>query len=392
MKKEKKTKSTTVRVDVSTSVLRWALSRSENIDTINRRLPKIREWLSGESKPTMRQLEDLARATYTPLGYFFLSEPPLEQLPVPYFRTITDFPLHALSPNLIETVQTMMQRQAWMRDYLIEQGQEALPFVCSVSIEDDPRAVAHEMRIALGLQDGWAADIPNWTRALRELQNRIESIGIILVVNGIVANNTRRKLNPDEFRGFVLVDEYVPLVFVNGADGKAAQMFTLGHELAHVWLGSSAIFDLRELQPASEKLERVSNMIAAEFLVPEDKLREIWFSTYREPEVYQTLARHFKVSELVVARRTLDLGFIKKEEFLDFYHKYKANERSVPQSKKGGNFYATQNLRVGRYFAKTIKSAVEEGKLMYHDAYQLTGLHGKTFERFVETLELGEET
>jgi Zn-dependent peptidase ImmA (M78 family) len=392
MKKEKKTKSTTVRVDVSTSVLRWALSRSENIDTINRRLPKIREWLSGESKPTMRQLEDLARATYTPLGYFFLSEPPLEQLPAPYFRTITDFPLHALSPNLIETVQTMMQRQAWMRDYLIEQGQEALPFVGSSSIEDDPRTVAYEMRIALGLQDGWAADIPNWTRALRELQNRIESIGIILVVNGIVANNTKRKLNPDEFRGFVLVDDYAPLAFVNGADGKAAQMFTLGHELAHLWLGSSAIFDLRELQPASEKLERVSNMIAAEFLVPEDKLREIWFSTYREPEVYQTLARHFKVSELVVARRTLDLGFIKKEEFLDFYHKYKANERSVPQSKKGGNFYATQNLRVGRYFAKTIKSAVEEGKLMYHDAYQLTGLHGKTFERFVETLELGEET
>jgi Zn-dependent peptidase ImmA (M78 family) len=392
MKKEKKTKSTTVRVDVSTSVLRWALSRSENIDTINRRLPKIREWLSGERKPTMRQLEDLARATYTPLGYFFLSEPPLEQLPAPYFRTITDFPLHALSPNLIETVQTMMQRQAWMRDYLIEQGQEALPFVGSSSIEDDPRTVAYEMRIALGLQDGWAADIPNWTRALRELQNRIESIGIILVVNGIVANNTKRKLNPDEFRGFVIVDDYAPLAFVNGADGKAAQMFTLGHELAHLWLGSSAIFDLRELQPASEKLERVSNMIAAEFLVPEDKLREIWFSTYREPEVYQTLARHFKVSELVVARRTLDLGFIKKEEFLDFYHKYKAKERSVPQSKKGGNFYATQNLRVGRYFAKTIKSAVEEGKLMYHDAYQLTGLYGKTFERFVETLELGEET
>ncbi|MEG3068034.1 MAG: hypothetical protein RQM95_07395 [Syntrophaceticus schinkii] len=161
MKKEKKTKSTTVRVDVSTSVLRWALSRSENIDTINRRLPKIREWLSGERKPTMRQLEDLARATYTPLGYFFLSEPPLEQLPAPYFRTITDFPLHALSPNLIETVQTMMQRQAWMRDYLIEQGQEALPFVGSSSIEDDPRTVAYEMRIALGLQDGWAADIPN---------------------------------------------------------------------------------------------------------------------------------------------------------------------------------------------------------------------------------------
>lgn len=146
-----------------------------------------------------------------------------------------------------------------------------------------------EMRRTFGLKDGWAANISGWTGALKELQNRIESKGIILVASGIVANNTRRKLDPNEFRGFVLVDNYAPLVFVNGVNSKAAQMFTLGHELAHIWLDSSAIFDLKELQPACEELERVSNMIAAEFLVPENKLREIWFSARKEPGLYQAL-------------------------------------------------------------------------------------------------------
>lgn len=146
MKKERRTESTTVRVDVSASVLRWALSRLKDMGKINRRFPKIHEWLSGESKPTLRQLEALARATFTPLGYFFLPEPPLEQLTVPYFRTIGDWSLDALSQNLIETVQIMIQRQAWTRDYLIEQGQEALPFVGSTSIKDNSRNIAHEMR------------------------------------------------------------------------------------------------------------------------------------------------------------------------------------------------------------------------------------------------------
>ena len=122
-----------------------------------------------------------------------------------------------------------------------------------------------------------------------------------------------------EFPGFVLVDEYAPLVFLNGADGKAAQMFTLAHELAHVWLGSSAVFDLRELQPAADEVEQACNRVAAEFLVPGDEMREVWSSVRYESERFQQIARRFKVSELVAARRALDLRLITRNEFLEFY-------------------------------------------------------------------------
>jgi len=377
------------KVVVNTSVLHWALERSGKAYTIEKKFPKLTEWLKGESKPTLRQLEELAKTTYTPLGYFFLPEPPKERLPIPHFRTFEDQSVQRFSPELIETVQMMKRRQNWMREYLIEQGHDPLFFVGSANISDNPLDVAQNIRTLLGLEDNWAAQLPNWTEALRKLQIKMEDLGIIVVVNSVVGNNTHRKLNPTEFRGFVLVDKFAPLVFVNGADGKAAQMFTLAHELAHIWFGVSAAFDLRDLQPAEEEIERVCNSVAAEVLVPQQEFHNVWKDVLAGSESFQLLARHFKVSELVVARRALDLGHITKKEFIDFYNDYLTKERSNVRDNNGGNFYATQNLRIGRRFAEAVITAVGKEKLLYREAYQLTGLYGKTFELYAESLGLG---
>jgi Zn-dependent peptidase ImmA (M78 family) len=246
--------------------------------------------------------------------------------------------------------------------------------------------VAEKMRNALGLGTGWAAQQPTWTDALRHLQRQMEHVGILVVVNGIVRNNTHRKLDVEEFRGFVLVDEFAPLVFVNGADAKAAQMFTLAHELAHIWFGKSAAFDLRQLQAASDATEQACNRVAAELLVPEQVLRSLWTQLSDGPQRYQQLARQFKISELVVARRVLDLDLIDREEFLTFYRNYLQKEREQGTRHRGGNFYATQNLRIGRRFAEAVVRAVGEGELLYREAYQLTGLYGEAFERYASSL------
>ena len=381
-----------MRVAVSGSVLRWALQRSGRYAAIERKFPKLSEWLQHKSQPTLRQLEDLENANATPLGYFFLEEPPDVQLPIPYFRTLDEDLAPYPSPNLLETVQTMERRQAWLREYLIEQGHNPLSFVRSAKVTDDPRRVARKMKDVLGLAEGWAARHPSWTAALRELQRKSEDAGILVVVNSIVGNNTRRKLSVSEFRGFVLVDEYAPLVFLNGADGKAAQMFTLAHELAHVWLGSSAVFDLRELQPAADEVEQACNRVAAEFLVPGDEMREVWSSVRYESERFQQIARRFKVSELVAARRALDLRLITRNEFLEFYQAYLENDRRANfPGREGGDFYASQNLRIGQRFAEAVVCAVREGRLLYHEAYQLTGLYGKAFVRYAEFLLGGEQ-
>ncbi len=374
----------TVRVGVSDSVLRWALERSGRPEAIADRFPQLPGWLAGEVQPTLRQLERFAKATSTPLGRLLLAEPIEEQLPIPLFRTAVHEALHIASPELLEVVQTMEQRQTWLREYLIDLGHEPLPFVGSARSDQRPDQLARDMADTLGLAKGWAASQPSWTAALRELQAGIEDAGINLVVNSIVGNNTRRKLNPREFRGFVLVDEYAPLVFVNGADGRAAQMFTLAHELAHVWMGSSAAFDLRALLPADDPTERACDQAAAEFLVPAAQLRELWPSVRQIPDRFQAMARQFKVSEIVVARRSLDLDLIARQDFFDFYSNYQKRDRTTTKGREGGDFYAMQSLRLGRRFAESVVRAAREGKLLYRDAYRLTGLQGATFERYAK--------
>lgn len=381
------------RVDVSPKVLIWAAERSGKNNTIEEKFPKWSVWITEEAKPTLKQLEEVAKATFTPLGYFFLPEPPSINLSIPHFRTIgVDVP-ETLdpSPDLLESVETMERRQAWIREYLIEQGYDSLRFVGAKTLNHSPSEIAQEIRKELGLESGWASSCRRWEDALRMLIQKVDDARITVVVNGVVGNNTHRKLSVDEFRGFVLVDEYAPLIFINGTDGKAAQMFTLAHELAHIWLGSSAAFDLKALQPADERIEQHCNLVAAEFLVPAIELREIWSYAQSKTEPFQQVAQYFKVSEIVAARRALDLKLISRDIFFSFYRDYVSFEKAKKdnQDSGGGNFYSTQTFRIGRFFAETTIRATAEGKLLYSDAYRLTGLKGKTFTNFAKRLGMG---
>jgi Zn-dependent peptidase ImmA (M78 family) len=378
-----------LRVDVKPELLRWARERARlPIEDLLQRFPKLREWEAEEAKPTFRQLEAFADATAAPFGYLFLQEPPEEPLPIPDLRTLGDQPVRRPSPNLLDTIFDLQRRQAWLRDERIEEGQAPLSFVGSATADAAPSKIAAAMRRTLGLAGGWADLHGTWSDALRTLRDRAELAGIIVVINGVVGNNTRRRLDPEEFRGLVLPDEYAPFVFINGADGKAAQMFTLAHELAHLWIGQAGVFDLRDMQPTPDPRERFCNSVAAEFLVPEDELRRAWSEVTTMPQPFASLARRFKVSELVASRRALDARLISREAFFRFYNAYQEDERRrAARQAGGGNFYATQNSRVGRVFAEAVVRAVREGRLLYRDAFELTGLRGATFDRYVATLE-----
>lgn len=380
-----------VKVEVKPNVLQWVIKRMDNFDRLKDQFPNIDKWINQESQPTLKQLEKLAKMTAVPLGYFFLPNPPEEKLSIPHYRTVRDEGAVRPSPNLLETVQTMERRQQWMRDYLIQLGNPPLNYVGRANLSMDPKLVAQDMRRTLSLEDGWASKQSTWQEALRNLIRKTENIGIIVVINGVVGNNTHRKLDVAEFRGFVLIDDYAPLIFINGRDGKAAQMFTLAHELAHIWYGASAAFDLKNLQPADAEIENACNKAAAEFLVPEDELIIIWKQVGQSEDRFEQVARHFKVSEIVAARRALDLNLVTKEEFFLFYEDYmKRLQQQTEQTKtKGGNFYATQTMRIGRHFAEAVIRAAKEGTILYREAYQLTGLSGSTFDKFAEYVDTG---
>jgi len=212
-------------------------------------------------------------------------------------------------------------------------------------------------------------------------------MGIFVFTDSRVGFSNTRKLDPDEFRGFVLSDPYAPVMFVNSADTKSAQMFTLAHELVHVWLGSDGLFNLVDMMPSGEETERFCNQVAAEFLVPAYKLTGRWDEAKTTDEPFQTIARRFKVSPVVAARRALDLRLITKDEFFAFYKKHQEQwqERKAAQREKGGGeFYRNQDVRLGRRFARILVRAVREGRIPYGDAYRLTDLRGQTFKHFAE--------
>lgn len=378
------------RVAVEPELLSWALERSrKSPDELKRRQPckRIDKWLAGEVHPTFRQLEDFATATATPFGYFFLPEPPEETLPIPDFRTLSQETVRRPSADLIETLYTMQRRRDWLREVLIEEDAEPLDFVGSARLSDPPESIGREMRRIVGLEGGWADEVCTWTEAVSELRRAIEELGVVAVINGVVGNNTHRKLDVEEFRGFALCDAYAPLIFVNGADYKSAQMFTLAHELAHLWLGREGISGFEGIVAGGSDVEKFCDAAAAEFLIPARELRALWPAVARNTRPFETVARQFKVSPIVAARRAWDLDLIDRERFFGFYREYTAEEhRKKAAGAGGGDFYNNQNTRVGERFASEVVRAAKEGRIQFRDAYSLTGLYGAAFRKYVQHL------
>lgn len=377
------------RVDVKPILLRWARERAGlQLKELARRFTKLPDWERGELSPTLKQLEAFAGATHVPLGFLFLPEPPVLPMPIPDFRTVGNASPTSASPDLLDTIYAMQRRQSWLREEKRDVEAEALPFVGSAVLSDSPAAVGREMRRLIGLSEGWAAGVRTWQQAVGALREEIEGLGVIAVINGIVGNDTHRRLDVEEFRGFALSDELAPLIFVNGADAKSAQMFTLAHELAHLWLGpsGSGLSGFPGIFPSGRDVELFCNQAAAEFLLPEAELRSRWPEVSRVPSPFEVLARRFKISPIVVGRRAMDLNLVDRGVFFEFYERYTQRERHGHRGDGGGDFYNSQNARVGRDFAIRVIRAAKEGRMGFKEAYELTGLHGGTFQRYARRL------
>lgn len=366
-------------LNINTGLIDWAVNRSgKDKSDLFLKNPRIQDWLDGKKKPTFRQLQDFAKKVHVPFGYLFLQEPPQEKLTIPFFRTLKG-KAQRVNINIFDTITELQSRQEWLREYLMDNEFEKIPYVGRFSEYDLVDDVVNDIRVTLGLDESWATDYNTWEDALNSLTEKIEELGIIVVFNSVVGNNPHRSIPVEECRGFVLVDDYAPFMFINAADAKAAQMFTLIHELAHIWTGKSAGFDFRGMQPANDPIEILCDKVAAEFLVPEKEFEKAWLKTHD----FGQLARYFKTSKIVTARRALDLNKITKADFFNFYNAY-IYDFSAKKAKAsgGGNFYRTARKRLSLTYAAHINHAVKSGELLYTDAFRLTGLKGDTYRKF----------
>lgn len=365
-----------MRVNVQPDLFAWARERARlDSAALAARFPRLAEWERGDAKPTLRQLQDYAKATHAPVGYFFMPAPPEEALPIPDFRTVGNRVIARPSADLLDTVYACQDRQAWYRDDAMMIGQRPLPFVGSVTREMPPLAAAERIRKALGFSVYARRDCRTWAEALRMFIAQAELIGVLVMVSGVVMSNNRRPLDPQEFRGLALIDPLAPLVFINGADSKSAQMFTLAHELAHLWLGQSALSDASVKSATGNATEIWCNQVAAELLVPLDVLQGLREAEESLDETLKRLTRYFKVSSLVVLRRMLDAGWIDRETY---FHAYRAELARIEgldaKPGGGGDFYRTTTSRVGRRFARALVESTLEGRTLYRDAFRMLGI------------------
>ena len=366
---------------ISPSVLAWARRRRDlDADGLARKLnvkpEKVKAWESGDGLPTFRQAQRAADALYIPFGYLFLREPPAERLPIPDLRTVGDKPPRDPSPDFLDLVNDVLTKQQWYREYREAEGADPLPIIGRYGVNDDAETIAADIRDALSIDDVMRKGAADLDAFRRKLTFHCEDLGILVMRSGIVGNNTHRPLDVDEFRGFAISDDLAPLVFVNRRDAKAAQIFTLAHEMAHLWIGEGGVsnpdYKLRSDEHGSD-VERVSNRVAAETLVPSADFRKRWRDAAPIEENMRRLSRRYKVSNITALRHALNLDLVTPKDYWTLYEEMALNAPPAKNNKRGGGGGTALNAisRNGRVFTRAVISSSAEGSLLLGEAARL---------------------
>lgn len=378
---------------VSPSIISWARER-QNIavaqvaDKLNVKVETVMAWESGDVRPTFRQARKLADAFHVPFGYLYLQAPPPEELPIADFRATHSHPRSRPSPDLLDLLTDTLGKQQWLRDYRESQGSAPLPFVGRFSPTDSERLIADDIRSTIAVEDARSVSA-TWDDFMRGLARNAEKAGILVLRSGVVGNNNHRPLDVAEFRGFSISDSLAPLVFVNARDFRSAQIFTLAHELAHIWLGQGGLSNPDyELALRDSDVERSCNRIAGETLVPEETLQPRW-STSSAPilERVRQLAKGYKVSAMAVLIKARDHQLVSSVEYSEAFASLRkdASNSQLP-TEPGGNFHNTLLARNGSALTEAVILSADHGSLMLSEAADLLGVKVKTLGGIAERL------
>jgi Zn-dependent peptidase ImmA (M78 family)/DNA-binding XRE family transcriptional regulator len=385
---------------ITPKVAQWArervgFSRAQLAEVLGTDPNEIEAWEGGQTRPPFGKAQDLAKTLKVPFGFLFLSEPPSEKTPIPDLRTVGEGGPAKLSPDFLELLNDVLVKQEWYRAYLEPRQTENLQFVGKFRLADGIERVSADLSNFLSVKQV-RRESHTWDEFLRQLSRKAEEQGILVMRSGIVRGNTRRKLSVGEFRGFVISDALAPLVFINGRDAKAAQIFTLVHELAHVWIDRSGISNPDPMEVRNEKnaVERFCNNVAAEVLVPRTDFLKSLPPTLNDESI-QKLAAHYRVSTLVVLRRALELNAITRHNFFNLLEReeQKQKEREEKEAEEptsgGGNFYLTLPVRNSRRFTETVLGALQLDGVSYREAASLLGVKTATLPKLIEGLPRG---
>ena len=384
-----------VNVSISPEILNWVLGQIQP-ETLNCQIIEYLEsWHHGKKAPTFIQVEKVSKATGIPLGYFFLQTPPTEDTSLIEFRTVDSASLDTPSRNLMDTMHDMGQVQDWVRDYLISEGSSPSTFVGELKMQPNFMEFAQRVREILDIKIDWYTACKTAEESFNFIRKAMSNVGTIVMMSGIVGNNTHRPLDINEFRAFAAVDEYAPLIFVNSNDSTNGKLFSLLHEFAHICIGENNLFNDRDSTGTQvKKTETLCNAVAAEILVPYQAFVDAWnaFEDKDNPEEnIKHLSEKFKCGITVIARKAYDGNLIpydvyKKIAQLAIALYNEARKKKKERGESGGDFYRTAASRIDKRFFHMLVDSVKSGRTLYSDAFRLTNTNRSTFSNLAETV------
>lgn len=363
-----------IRYEVKQDVLLWAIEESQkSIDDIEFKFPRINEWISGDSAPTMKQIENLASFLKVPFGYMFLATPPKTNVMKVEFRSI-DNKLPEVSKNLKDTLLEMDRNQSWMSELRQELGWDKLDIIKNFDIKvNDKVTIVEVAKLAkklLGLEEEWYLNHSTNEKAYNYLREKLENAGILVMQNGVVGFDTHRNLELNEFRAFMLYDDYAPLIFVNGTDSTAGKIFSLMHEFVHILYQQDDIIS-ESSRVEIKANERKINQITAEILIPQEVIKAKWIELENKEELVRidTISKMLKVSSYAVAVKLSEMRMIAD----NIVAVIASRSQNVKRSTSGGDFYKNYYAKMSSNFLKSVVSQTESGNLSYTYAFKLLG-------------------
>ncbi|WP_085726504.1 XRE family transcriptional regulator [Pseudomonas sp. R37(2017)] len=358
---------------VNPSLLTWSRERAGlSTEQVAKKLPvkpdRVQEWEAGETRPTFLQAQKWASVAHIPFGFLFLQHPPVEKLPLPDLRTVGGIAPQRPTLELLDTVREAIRKQDWYLEYLQHQEYQPLAFVGRFSSRSQVAEVVDDIRRVLGVNpDIGRLDYEKYSRALIEAA---ETAGILVMRSGTALGNTHRKLEVSEFRGFAISNAYAPVVFINSSDAPTARLFTLLHELAHIWIGSSGVSDGNSENGREE--EHFCNAVAGEFLAPEVQFRALWNADVDWQDNLAPIATRFHISKLAIGRRALDLGYISQAQYSAYYRMI----LKAFQDEKGGagDYYRNATAKNSSRLSKAVLTEAMSGRMLLREAGHLLGV------------------
>lgn len=382
---------------ITPNVLKWARESARMTEeTAAAKIPKLtveklKEWEDGTSQPTIRQAQILAKAYKRPFALFFLPEVPKDFQPLQDFRKSGSKELTTSSIFIIREIQ---QKQAWISDVYSENNEEKLPFVGRFSLNSNPKDVADDILTTLGINPSkYKTDNP-----IREWINAAESNGIFVSRTSFI--HPKMKLDSEELQGFAIADQFAPFVFVNSYDWNAPQLFTLVHELAHIWIAATGISN--EIEPEISNrhkfnpIEIFCNEVAANALVPNELILGIDKSVFKKSQDIFKTAKNLGVSSFAFLVRALNLQLVTNSEyevlkrqaeidyqaFLKREGEKKAALKLKQKEKPGGpNPYLLRLSKNSRLFTQVVLDALRSGVVQPTQASFLLGTPSNNFHK-----------